>query len=267
VRGDPGRLQQCFWNLLSNAIKFTPRGGRVQVTLERVNSHLEVCVIDNGQGIKPEFLPHVFERFRQADASTTRRHGGLGLGLSIVKHLVELHGGTVRAKSAGEGLGATFCIEVPLMVVETQIPGTRHPGSHTLAPPTLENPSLAGLTILAVDDEADARELIRRVLEDCGAKVVLAASARDALAMVLSERPDLIISDIGMPEEDGYEFIKKVRALRPEDGGRTPAAALTAFARVQDRTRALRAGYQTHVSKPVEPTELTAAAASLAHKR
>jgi CheY-like chemotaxis protein len=267
VRGDPGRLQQCFWNLLSNAIKFTSKGGKVQVTLERVNSHLEVCVIDNGQGIKPEFLPHVFERFRQADASTNRRYGGLGLGLSIVKHLVELHGGTIRAKSAGEGCGATFCIELPITVVETQKPGTRHPGSYTLESPAAEYPSLAGLTILAVDDEPDGRELIKRVLEDCGAKVVLAASAQEGLSMVLSERPDLIISDIGMPEEDGYEFMKKVRALRPEDGGRTPAAALTAFARAEDRTRALRAGYQTHVSKPVEPTELTAVAASLANQR
>ena len=267
VRGDPGRLQQCFWNLLSNAIKFTSKGGRVQVTLERVNSHLEVCVIDNGQGIKPEFLPHVFERFRQADASTNRRFGGLGLGLSIVKHLVELHGGTVRAKSAGEGGGATFCIELPITVVETQRPGTRHPGSHTLQPPPIEHPSLAGVTILAVDDEPDGRGLIKRVLEECGAKVILAASAQEALSMVLNERPDLIISDIGLPEEDGYEFMKKVRALRPEDGGRTPAAALTAFARAEDRTRALRAGYQTHVSKPVEPTELTAVAASLAQKR
>jgi PAS domain S-box-containing protein len=269
VRGDPGRLQQCFWNLLSNAIKFTPRGGRVQVGLERVNSHLEVSVVDSGEGIKPEFLPHIFERFRQADASTTRRHGGLGLGLSIVKHLVELHGGQVRAKSAGQGAGATFCIELPLMALHPPESHTRreHPRSPTLIGGLGDHPSLAGIKVLAVDDEPDARNLIRRVLEDCGAKVILAASAQEALALVMSERPDMIVSDIGMPGEDGFEFIRKVRTLGPQDGGRTPAAALTAFARAEDRTRALRAGYQTHVAKPVEPTELTAVVASLAIRR
>lgn len=269
VRGDPGRLQQCFWNLLSNAIKFTPKRGRVQVSLERVNSHVEVCIVDSGQGIKPEFLPHVFERFRQADSSTTRRHGGLGLGLSIVKHLVELHGGKVVAKSEGEGLGATFCIELPMMVVhrpETQ--GSReHPRSRVFNAARADHLSLKGITVLAVDDEADARDLIRRVLEECDAKVILAASANEALQLMSKELPDMIVSDIGMPGEDGYEFIRKVRALRPEDGGRTPAAALTAFARAEDRTRALRAGYQTHVTKPVEPTELTAVVASLAIRR
>ncbi|MDB5288781.1 MAG: two-component hybrid sensor and regulator [Phycisphaerales bacterium] len=269
VRGDPGRLQQCFWNLLSNAIKFTPKGGRVQVGLEQVNSHLEVCVVDNGQGIKPEFLPYVFERFRQADASTTRRHGGLGLGLSIVKHLIELHGGKVRAMSAGEGKGATFCIELPLMIVRPpdDQPSRTHPRSPTLTAAPVDHPSLEGITVLAVDDEPDARNLIRRVLEDCGAKVIVAATAQEAFELVLREHPDMIVSDIGMPGEDGYELIKKVRALRPEHGGRTPAAALTAFARAEDRTRALRAGYQTHVSKPVEPTELTAVVASLAVRR
>jgi PAS domain S-box-containing protein len=269
VRGDPNRLQQCFWNLLSNAIKFTPKGGTVQVSLERVNSHLEVCVIDNGQGIKPEFLPHLFERFRQADASTTRRHGGLGLGLSIVKHLIELHGGKVRAKSPGEKQGSTFCIELPMMVVNASEAEHRreHPRSFMLTAPTIDNPSLKGITVLAVDDEPDARNLLKRVLEDCGAKVILAASAREALDLVLKERPDMIVSDIGMPDEDGYEFIRKVRALGAEDGGKTPAAALTAFARAEDRTRALRAGYQTHVAKPVEPTELTAVVASLAIRR
>jgi PAS domain S-box-containing protein len=269
VRGDPGRLQQCFWNLLSNAIKFTPRGGRVQVSLERVNSHLEVCVADNGQGIKPDFLPHLFERFRQADSSTTRRHDGLGLGLSIVKNLVELHGGTVRAKSAGEGMGATLCIELPVMVAHpAEATHSRvHPGGPTLNAPAIDHPSLAGITVLAVDDEADARHLLKRVLEGCGAKVFLAGSSREGLDLVQSERPDMIVSDIGMPVEDGYEFIRKVRLLAFEDGGRTPAAALTAFARAEDRTRALRAGYQTHVAKPVEPTELTAVVASLAIRR
>jgi CheY-like chemotaxis protein len=269
VRGDPGRLQQCFWNLLSNAVKFTPRGGRIQVSLERVNSHLEVCVVDNGEGIKPEFLPHLFERFRQADATTTRRHGGLGLGLSIVKHLIELHGGNVRAKSAGEGQGATLVIELPIMVVQPPEAQTRreHPRSPTLTAAPVDHPFLDGITVLAVDDEPDARNLIKRVLEDCGAKVIQAASAQEALELVIRERPDMIVSDIGMPGEDGYAFIKKVRALRPDEGGRTPAAALTAFARAEDRTRALRAGYQTHVAKPVEPTELTAVVASLAIRR
>ena len=268
VRGDPNRLQQCFWNLLSNAIKFTPKGGRVQVTLERVNSHVEACVIDDGQGIKPEFLPHVFERFRQADASTTRRHGGLGLGLSIVKHLVELHGGHVRAKSAGEGKGATFCIELPVLVVHPPEERERRVHPRSPAPSAdlaaVDHPSLDGVKVLVVDDEPDARALIRRVLEGCGATVIVAASAAEALPLVARERPHMIVSDIGMPGEDGYEFIRRVRALPPHEGGRTPAAALTAFARAEDRTRALRAGYQTHVAKPVEPTELTAVVASLA---
>lgn len=269
VRGDPGRLQQCFWNLLSNAIKFTPRGGRVQVGLERVNSHLEVCVVDSGLGIKPEFLPHVFERFRQADSSTARQHSGLGLGLSIVKHLVELHGGSIRAKSAGEGQGATFCIELPLMVIHPRDDNTRREHPRGFAPIALSNdhPSLEGLTVLAIDDEPDARNLIKRVLEECGAKVILAASAAEGLEMMKSQRPDVILSDVGMPGGDGYEFIKKVRSLSHEDGGRTPAAALTAFARAEDRTRALRAGYQMHVAKPVDPLELTAVVASLVVRR
>jgi PAS domain S-box-containing protein len=269
VRGDPGRLQQCFWNLLSNAIKFTPRGGIIQVTLERVNSHLEVCVSDNGQGIKPDFLPHIFERFRQADASTTRRHGGLGLGLSIVKSLVELHGGKVRARSPGEGRGSTFCIELPMMILDSDqhLHKRIHPRSAGFSGAWLDQPSLAGITVLAVDDEQDARNLLKRVLEECGARVVVAASSQQGLDLLKTERPDMIISDIGMPEEDGYEFIRKVRALEAERGGRTPAAALTAFARAEDRTRALRAGYQTHVAKPVEPTELAAVVASLATRK
>jgi PAS domain S-box-containing protein len=268
VRGDPSRLQQCFWNLLSNAIKFTPKGGRVQVSLERVNSQVEVCVSDNGQGIKPEFMPHLFERFRQADASTTRRHGGLGLGLSIVKHLVELHGGTVRARSPGEGQGATFCISLPLMPVHRgQDEHREHPRSAiTVGSPSTDHPSLKGITVLAVDDEPDARDLVRRFLEDCGARVIVASSAEEGLQLLTTERPDMILSDIGMPDMDGYEFIRRVRALGPELGGRTPAAALTAFARTEDRTRALRAGYQTHVAKPVEPAELTAVVASLSSK-
>ncbi|HZN68987.1 MAG TPA: ATP-binding protein, partial [Tepidisphaeraceae bacterium] len=270
VRGDPGRLQQCVWNLLTNAVKFTPKGGTVQVSLERVNSHLEVCVADNGEGIKPELLPHLFERFRQGDASTTRRHGGLGLGLSIVKHLAELHGGRVRAKSPGPGHGSTFCIDLPLMVVHRppEDASRTHPRAQP-PPPTSwsDHPSLEGITVLAVDDEPDALGLVKRVLEGCGARVLTATSAAEALDLVVAQRPDMIVSDIGMPGEDGYSFIRKVRELPVAQGGRTPAAALTAFARAEDRTRALRAGYQTHVAKPVEPTELTAVVASLAATR
>ena len=274
VRGDPGRLQQCVWNLLTNAVKFTPKGGRVQVSLERVNSHLEVCVADDGEGIKPELLPHLFERFRQGDASTTRRHGGLGLGLSIVRHLIELHGGKVRAKSPGAGQGATFYIELPMMPIhppQEDIART-HPRAQQPPPSPgsaqwTDLPSLEGVTVLAVDDEPDALTLIKRVLEGCGARVLTASSARAALELVVAERPHMIVSDIGMPEEDGYDLIRKVRALPAAEGGRTPAAALTAFARAEDRTRALRAGYQTHVAKPVEPTELTAVVASLAATR
>jgi PAS domain S-box-containing protein len=270
VRGDPGRLQQCAWNLLANAVKFTPRGGKVQVSLERVNSHLELCVADDGEGVAPDLLPHLFERFRQGDSSTKRRHGGLGLGLSIVRHLVELHGGTVRAKSPGIGQGATFCIELPLMPVRapSDQPGDRaHPGGPSAASAWADHPSLAGIAVLVVDDEPDALALVRRVLEECGARVLTAGSAREGLALVAAERPDVIVSDIGMPDEDGYDFVRAVRALPADRGGRTPAAALTAFARAEDRTRALRAGYQTHVAKPVEPTELTAVVASLAATR
>jgi CheY-like chemotaxis protein len=268
VRGDPGRLQQCVWNLLTNAVKFTPKGGKVQVSLERVNSHLEVCVADDGEGIKPELLPHLFERFRQGDASTTRRHGGLGLGLSIVKHLVELHGGRARAKSPGPGQGSTFCVDLPLMVVHRppEDPSRTHPRAQPQMSSWSDLPSLAGVTVLAVDDEPDALGLVKRVLEGCGARVLTAVSAREALDLVAAERPDMIVSDIGMPDEDGYDFIRKVRALPAAQGGRTPAAALTAFARAEDRTRALRAGYQTHVTKPVEPSELTAVVASLANR-
>ena len=256
VRGDPGRLQQCCWNLLSNAIKFTPRGGRVQVSLERVNSHLEVCVVDSGQGIRPEFLPHVFERFRQADSSTTRRHGGLGLGLSIVKHLIELHGGKARASSAGEGQGATFCIELPMMLVHPPNVHREHPRSPTLMAASLDHPSLDGITILAVDDEPDARILIKRVLEDCGAKVILAASAPQALDLVSKERPDMIVSDIGMPSEDGYEFIRKVRAStrrrRPDPRLRGPDLA---FARAEDRDASAAAGRVSDARRQARRTQ------------
>jgi PAS domain S-box-containing protein len=265
VRGDPVRLQQCCWNLLSNAIKFTPRGGHVQVSLAQVESHLEFKVADDGQGIAPDFLPHVFERFRQADSSTTRRHGGLGLGLSIVAGLVEMHGGAVRASSPGVGLGATFCIALPLMALQPPASVGEPAWLRVRVPDALipAPPSLARITALVVDDEPDARGLVKRLLEDCGARVLVADSARTGLETLRRERPDILISDIGMPGEDGYSFIGHVRKLAPEGGGRIAAVALSALARPEDRTRALRAGYQIHLSKPADPSELTAAVASL----
>jgi CheY-like chemotaxis protein len=263
VMGDAARLQQVFWNLLSNAVKFTPQGGKVQVRLERVNSHLEVSVVDTGMGIKPEFLPLVFDRFRQADGSTTRRHGGLGLGLAIVKQLVEMHGGGVRAKSPGEGQGATFTVMLPIAVIHPDQPGpARVQTREAEAPDFCQGGALSGLRVLVVDDEADARQLISRVLAECRAEVAVASSAAEGLELVESFRPNVIVSDVGMPEEDGYDFIRRVRAKRSAKD--LPAAALTAFARLEDRKRALRAGFQTHVAKPVDPEELTAVIASLA---
>ena len=262
VSGDPNRLQQVVWNLLSNAIKFTPKNGKVQVVLERVNSHIEVSVADTGVGIGAEFLPHVFERFRQADATTTRKFGGLGLGLAIVKHLVELHGGTVRAQSAGAGRGTTFTVRLPLTVVHRS--PVAEPRRHPRAPMEVSEDyrvaDLSGLRVLVVDDEADARELLRQVLVDCGAEVLCAGNATEALALLRREQPQLLVSDIGMPDADGYELLKQARA----QGERLPAIALTAFARSEDRTRALRAGFLVHVSKPVEPSELVATVAAVA---
>lgn len=264
ISGDPNRLQQVMWNLLSNAIKFTPKNGKVQVLLERVSSHIEISVADTGIGIKPEFLPHVFERFRQADASTTRTFGGLGLGLSIVKRLVELHGGTVRVKSAGDARGATFTVHLPLTVVQRGTGERLHPGAPKAALLVFEHADLSGVKVLVVDDEVDARDLIQRVLADCNAEVFTARSADEALALVEKERPHVLISDIGMPDVDGYELLRRVRALGQAKGGRLPAIALTAFARSEDRTRALRAGFLVHVAKPVEPSELVATVTSVA---
>jgi PAS domain S-box-containing protein len=263
ISGDPGRLQQIVWNLLSNAVKFTPKGGKVDVIVERVNSHIEITVSDSGRGIKPEFLPHVFERFRQADASTTRQYGGLGLGLSIVKQLVELHGGHIRVTSAGEGLGATFIVSLPMAAVHGD-EKREHPTSRYNAALECEDIKLDDLCVLVIDDEPDARELIRRVLSQCNAHVITAASAEEGLRILLAQRPNVIVSDVGMPEKDGYQFIREVRSLSASDGGRTPAIALTAFARSEDRTRAMRAGYQVHISKPIEPQELIATVGSLA---
>ncbi|HEY9627855.1 MAG TPA: PAS domain-containing protein [Coleofasciculaceae cyanobacterium] len=268
VSGDPARLQQVVWNLLSNAIKFTPKGGRVLIVLERVESHIEISVIDTGKGIEPDFLPYVFERFRQADASITRQQGGLGLGLSIVRSLIELHGGTVRAESLGAGKGATFMVALPLMAVHADRPsespvseGAHHLGDAGWNDP--DSPSLRGVKVLVTDDELDARELVQFILEQVGAAVVTANSSQQALTLLKVENPDVLVSDIGMPGVDGYQLIRQVRSLPPEQGGKIPAVALTAYARTEDRKLALLSGYQMHIAKPVEPSELIAIVSSL----
>jgi len=268
VAGDAARLQQVVWNLLSNAVKFTPKGGRVQVRVERVNSHVEITVSDTGEGIAPDFLPYVFDRFRQADNSNTRRHGGLGLGLAIVRQLVEMHGGAVTVHSGGLEQGSTFAVNLPRMIVhDAQLlredEARLHPTSDQQPAPFDCPPELAGLRVLVVDDEPDSREMLAVLLRTCGSQVTTAAGATEALTALKNLKPDLLISDIEMPEADGYSLIGSVRALTPEEGGRTPAVALTAHARVKDRMRALSSGFQMHVAKPVEPAELVLVIASL----
>jgi signal transduction histidine kinase/CheY-like chemotaxis protein len=268
VAGDPARLQQVVWNLLVNAVKFTPTGGRVEVRLEIVGSDARITVSDTGQGIAPDFLPYVFERLRQADVTTTRAQIGLGLGLAIVRHLVELHGGTVRADSPGEDQGATFTVTLPLAPdlgpggEPGAAEGTRRDtfGSGAEA----DQPSLDGVRVLVVDDERDARDFLTLVLQRAGASVVTAGSAAKALRVLESDQVDVLLADVAMPGEDGYALIRKVRALALEDGRRIPAAALTAYAGVADRARALSAGFDRHVAKPVAPTDLVALVASLA---
>jgi signal transduction histidine kinase/CheY-like chemotaxis protein len=265
VSGDPQRLQQVAWNLLSNAVKFTPKNGRVQVHLQRVNSHVEIAVSDTGQGIESAFLPHVFERFRQADSTTTRTHGGLGLGLSIVRQIVELHGGRVRVDSPGEGQGATFTVELPTTLLRTPAADRVHPMTPTDVP-FEPSATLAGTRVLVVDDERDTLEMLDVLLRQCGADVRMADNAAMGLEMLRHWRPDVMVSDIGMPGEDGYAFIGKVRDLPREEGGLTPAIAVTAYARSEDRVRALSAGFQMHVAKPIEPAELVASVASLTRR-
>jgi PAS domain S-box-containing protein len=265
ISGDSDRLQQIIWNLLSNAIKYTPKGGDVHVRLGQIASHIEIVITDTGQGIDPQLLPHVFDRFRQSDSSNTRRNGGLGLGLSIVRQLVELHGGSVTAKSPGEGLGSTFRVILPVRSVNPEPTETENTQVMTAATmSTQQKPSLIGLRVLVVDDEPDSRELIAAVLLGCGAKVVAVDSAEAALEEMEQQKFDVLVSDIGMPLMDGFALIEKVRQLPPERGGRIPAAALTAYARAEDRKQALSSGYQRHVAKPVEPAELTTIVASLA---
>jgi signal transduction histidine kinase/CheY-like chemotaxis protein len=265
VSGDAARLQQVVWNLLSNAIKFTPTGGTVQVVLRRIDSQVAISVSDTGIGIKPEFLPHVFDRFRQADASTTRMFGGLGLGLSIVKRLVELQGGSVQASSAGEHRGAIFVVRLPVVAVHRQGRGigTLDRKAAEANSFDFEHADLTGLRVLVVDDEPDTRNLLARVLSECNATVVAAGGAHEALGIFEKQAPDVVVSDIGMPDVDGYELLKRIRAFGPARGGRVPAIALTAFARSEDRTRALRAGFLVHISKPVEPSELVATVATV----
>lgn len=262
IKGDAARLQQVFWNLLVNAVKFTPKGGRVHIVLKRQDSNVHVEVADTGQGIAPSFLPHVFERFSQQDGTQARRAGGLGLGLAIVKHLTELHGGNVEAHSDGEGSGATFVIRLPVIPVRVSRNDSALAGEATEG---LSFPSeLAGLKVLVLDDEQDARDLVQAVLTTAGAKVTLASNVRDALAAVREHKPDVIVSDIGMPGEDGYAFMRTLRSMSREEGSRTPALALTAFARAEDRRKALAAGYQNHAAKPIEPQELLLVVANLA---
>jgi PAS domain S-box-containing protein len=267
ISGDPDRLQQIVWNLVSNAVKFTPKHGVVQVRLERVNSHVEIVVSDNGAGIPPDFLPHIFERFRQADSGTTRQHGGIGLGLAIVRHLVELHGGTIHAASGGRDTGATFRVRLPLMIIHREVPVERrvHP---TTDAPRVETvlPDLAGLFVLTVDDDADARALVCETLETRGARVAAAESADEALELLARQPPDVMIADIGMANRDGFELIKRIRQSSEQPTRDIPAAALTAYARAEDRMRALQSGFQMHLAKPVDPAELIIAVAVLAKR-
>ncbi|TMA43826.1 MAG: response regulator, partial [Deltaproteobacteria bacterium] len=257
VLGDADRLQQVIWNLLSNAIKFTPRGGRVEVHLRRAGSSVEARVSDTGQGIAPGFLPHVFERFRQADPSSTRTSGGLGLGLAIVRQLVELHGGSVEALSAGEGRGATFVVSLPLAArPEEPLPAFAEAVPAEDAPRAEPQCLLDGIRVLVVEDEVDARDALSVIMSQAGATVTAVGTARDALSKLTAWRPDVLVCDIGLPAEDGYALIGKVRALGVDRGGSVPAVALTAYAQASDRARALAAGFQAHVAKPCEPDQL-----------
>lgn len=266
VMGDPGRLQQIVWNLLSNAVKFTPKGGRVRLALSRADAFVELEVSDEGQGITAGFLPQVFQRFHQQDGSTTRSQGGLGLGLAICRQLVELHGGTIEAESEGMGRGATFRVRLPAMATRESsasppVRAARVDDDAPLAPAR----ELESLRLLIVDDQADARELVAAVVASCGARPIQAASAAEAFSLIARERPDIIVSDIGMPLEDGYSFIRRVRALPASQGGRTPAVALTAYVRAEDGQKAADAGFELHLPKPVELADLLSALGTLAH--
>jgi CheY-like chemotaxis protein/anti-sigma regulatory factor (Ser/Thr protein kinase) len=262
ILGDPDRLQQVVWNLLSNAIKFTPRDGRVHIVLERVDSHVEITVSDTGQGFDPTFRPYLFDRFRQADSAITRTHGGLGLGLAIVRHIVELHGGTVQAESAGEQKGATFTVNLPRGIFQRDAEGTRrHPtaAESELGPAQI---SLKSLRVLVVDDEPDSNEVVSAILTVRGAEVRVGAGVAQALEVMRDWVPDLVVTDIGMPGQDGYSLLAAMR--RDAKLSRVPGIALTAYASRDDRIRILAAGFQLHLAKPVDPTELVASVANVA---
>lgn len=248
VSGDSTRLQQIVWNLVSNAVKFTPIGGQVTVQLEQVNDRAQITVRDTGKGISPDFLPYVFDYFRQEDGTTTRKFGGLGLGLAIVRHLVELHGGTVSVASPGVGQGATFTVRLPLMSTSSK----QNQDNRSLQ----QSLDLSDIKILIVDDEPDTRELVAFVLEQQGAQVTVATSAHQALLILPQTKPDILLSDIGMPDMDGYMLIQQVRQLTPEQGGQIPAIALTAYAGDMNQQQALAAGFQRHIAKPIEPEKL-----------
>jgi CheY-like chemotaxis protein/anti-sigma regulatory factor (Ser/Thr protein kinase) len=267
VAGDPGRLQQILWNLLSNAVKFTPKNGKVGLHIESVDSQVHVRVSDSGRGIDPAFLPQIFDRFRQADSSSTRTEGGLGLGLAIVRHLVELHGGTVEAESPGLGRGATFTVRLPLPAVRN--PGLGGPRSATLRGRMSSAPlaTLEGVRVLVLDDDHDAREAVTAVLERCGAHVRPVATVRDALAALADAPPDIVVSDIAMPTEDGYRFIAELRERSLADGRSLPALALTAYAGAEQESKILGAGFDEYLAKPTEAADLAAAVARLAKSR
>lgn len=262
VTGDAERIQQVIWNLLNNAIKFTNKGGSVALAVNGEGDTLRIRVDDTGQGVDPKFLPYIFERFKQQDGTTTRAKGGLGLGLAIVRHLVELHGGTIEALSEGLGKGASFVVQLPMKAKEAA--SAERSNAVSLRPQFDRPRELEGLRVLVVDDEPDARDLVRTLLEACRLQVTTAGSAAEAFSIATSAKLDIIVSDIAMPDEDGISFIKRVRALPREEGGRIPAVALTAYARLEDRTRALRAGFNSHIAKPVDPSELLAVLLSLA---
>ncbi|WP_439566499.1 ATP-binding response regulator, partial [Gloeocapsopsis crepidinum] len=259
VFGDPDRLQQIIWNLLSNAIKFTPHGGRVEISLIEQNTYIELNVTDNGQGISADFLPHIFEQFRQADSSSSRKQGGIGLGLAIARNLVELHGGTISATSQGIGTGATFIVRLPLPR-ESDVPETTNDTEFS------PESGITGLKVLVVDDEADARELLKIMLEQAGANVTAVSSVSEAINLIEQLQPDILLSDIGMPEEDGYSLIQKTKHLKTKSGKQIPAAAITAYARAEDQAKALQAGFQTHLSKPIDPVQLMTVVKTLAER-
>jgi len=269
ISGDPERLQQVVWNLLANAVKFTPRDGRVQVRVASVDAHVEVVVTDTGMGIAADFLPHVFERFRQADSSTTRRHGGLGLGLAIARHIVEMHGGTIDVESPGEGAGATFRVRLPPLAARLARPldEVRAPSRAGRTVPIAELPSLSGIRVLAVDDDEDALGLLRAILEVTGADITTVSTASDAMRVLHAEHPDVLIADLGMPTADGFDLIDEVRQSADRAVRAVPAAALTAFARSEDRARVLQRGFEMHLAKPIDPAALVDAVGALARRQ